>query len=215
MADEKQIRVSFTLSQDDALQLIQYARQQFNVDVIQDIQIQDIQSQAQYENQLIFISYRRDDSRDVCGRIYDILSDEFHPTTIFRDLESLPPGMDWSSDIVRNVELCTLMLVIIGPDWLEILNERLLSPPDETDYVRLEIGTALQRSIPVIPIYVNEASYLQIDDLPSDLQDLANRNAVIIRPDAHFRPDVRDLIDKIKQLFALSENPDDEEIDSS
>src|SRR4051794_16309628 len=33
----------------------------------------------------IFISYRRSDSLDATGRIYDRLTDEFGPTAVFRD----------------------------------------------------------------------------------------------------------------------------------
>lgn len=203
MADDTQLKVSIILPPAEAFQLMQYAMQQFNVVFDQDIQIQNI---TQYKNKLIFMSYRRSDSRDICGRIYDYLIQEFNKDNIFRDIESILAGLDFSDDIIQNAESCTLMLAIIGPTWLDILQQR-LADADQIDYVRLEIGTALKRNTPVIPVYVNDAPLLNDIDLPEDLKNIASRNAVIIRPDPHFRSDVGELIRQIQQLFELIDNP--------
>jgi len=206
MADDKQLRLTFTLPQQDALQLIQLAQSQFDIALGQDIQIEVVEPDSNLVNRLLFMSYRRTDSRDICGRIYDYLVQDFDRSTIFRDIESIPLGVDFSDEIVSNAESCDVMLAVVGPNWLKILNER-LAKADEVDYVRLEIETALKRQIPVIPIYVNNASYLTSEQLPETLQAMEMRNAVVIRPDAHFRPDVRDLIRRIKTLFTMLDDP--------
>lgn len=203
MADDTQVELSITLPQDNALQLIQYAIQHFDINFTQHIQIKNI---SQYKDKLIFMSYRRSDSRDVCGRIYDSLIQEFSKDNIFRDIENIPAGLDFSDEIIQNVEACTLMLAIIGPTWLEILQER-MTDVSEIDYVRLEIGTALKRNIPVIPVYVNDAPLLYDQELPDDLKHLTSRNAVIIRQDAHFHPTVNELVRQIQKLFELIDNP--------
>ena len=41
----------------------------------------------------ILISYRREDSADVTGRIYDRLIQVF-PQSVFRDVDSIPLGVD-------------------------------------------------------------------------------------------------------------------------
>jgi len=42
----------------------------------------------------IFISYRREDSADVTGRIYDRLIQKFGQGAVFKDVESMPFGVD-------------------------------------------------------------------------------------------------------------------------
>jgi hypothetical protein len=57
-----------------------------------------------------------------------------------------------SAEIAR----CDVLLAVIGPRWLELSddqgNRRI---DDSSDIVRIEISTALQRGIPVIPILLN------------------------------------------------------------
>jgi hypothetical protein len=45
----------------------------------------------------IFISYRRTDSQDVTGRIYDRLVAHFSQERVFKDVESIPAEelLDW------------------------------------------------------------------------------------------------------------------------
>src|SRR5215469_9761686 len=40
----------------------------------------------------ITISYRRDDSMDITGRIFDRLTSRYGRETVFRDIDSIPPG---------------------------------------------------------------------------------------------------------------------------
>jgi Tn3 transposase DDE domain len=54
-------------------------------------------------------------------------------------------------------------------------NRRLDSPKD---FVRIEIATALQRDIPVIPILLDGASIPKADQQPEDLKPTSSRRAV-------------------------------------
>jgi hypothetical protein len=67
--------------------------------------------------------------------------------------------------------------LLIGKDWLFSKNETgrsRLENPD--DFVRLEVGTALKRNIPVTPVLVHGAQIPSADQLPEDLKDLSYRN---------------------------------------
>ena len=44
----------------------------------------------------IFICYRREDSADVTGRIYDRLVDHFGPERVFIDVEAIRLGYDFA-----------------------------------------------------------------------------------------------------------------------
>ena len=43
----------------------------------------------------IFLSYRRDDTQHVAGRLYDRLADHFGQENIFMDVDSIEPGLDF------------------------------------------------------------------------------------------------------------------------
>jgi hypothetical protein len=150
----------------------------------------------------IFISYRRQDSGDITGRIYDRLVQRFGRETIFKDVDSIPPGVDFRIFMGDAVGQCNLLLAVIGRQWLSSQNEsgaRRLEDP--RDFVRIEIESALQRDIPVIPLLVQGAAVPGENALPPSLQKLAYRNAIPIRPDPDFHSDVDRLIKSIELHF--------------
>ena len=88
-----------------------------------------------------------------------------------------------------------VMLVVIGDRWLRLINkagQRRLD--DENDFVRIEIETALQRRIPVVPILIDGASMPATDVLPASLGELTFQQGTIIRPDPDFHNDMDRII---------------------
>jgi hypothetical protein len=49
----------------------------------------------------ITIFYRREDSFDITGRIYDLLAEHFGREAVFRDIDDIPPGADFRRHIDR------------------------------------------------------------------------------------------------------------------
>lgn len=213
MADDQQVRVTFTVSYDSALKLIQLANQHLGAKLFDEIQIEQLVKTNPYQDQLIFISYRRDDSRDICGRIYDHLVRVFGKANMFRDIENILPDELFAEAIIRNAEACTMLLAVVGPTWLDVLLER-SGDAKSFDFVRFEIETAIKRKIPVIPIYVNNAPLLfeREDEIPETLKQLTEVNGVVIRPDAHFQSDISNLTQKIQEVFEAQKvlKPDDD-----
>jgi hypothetical protein len=125
----------------------------------------------------IFISYRRVDSEGYVGRLCDRLSQKFGPTAIFRDIDAIKPGENFVHSIDRALKNARAVIAVIGPRWLETLNQRLAQQAE--DYVRYEISTALRKHL-VIPVLVGQASMPGSGQLPNDLSELAFRNAVEI-----------------------------------
>lgn len=144
----------------------------------------------------IFISYRRTDSEYIVGRMYDRLVAEFGDANIFKDVESIPPGKDFREVLGAAVNACDVMLLVIGPDWLDAKSDdgrRRLDLPN--DYVRYEIETALARTdVLIIPILVKGATPPDADRLPPSIQKIAFFNAVPVRRDPDFNRDIRFLI---------------------
>ncbi|NJL95557.1 MAG: toll/interleukin-1 receptor domain-containing protein, partial [Anaerolineae bacterium] len=116
----------------------------------------------------VFISYRRLDSRDAVGRIFDRLSAYFGEEALFRDVDYIKPGMNFKKRIESTLDQAVVVLVIIGEKWLEVKDEhgrrRLDSP---VDFVRLEIEMALQRNIRIIPVRLNNVAMPDPDQLPA------------------------------------------------
>ena len=106
----------------------------------------------------IFISYRREDSADISGRINDRLVERFGKNAVFKDVDSIPIGRDFRRHLQEAVGRCDALLVIIGKQWCDATDEhgkRRLDDP--RDHLRIEIETALERGdIPVIPVLVQE-----------------------------------------------------------
>jgi hypothetical protein len=146
----------------------------------------------------IFISYRRADSADVTGRIYDRLREHFGKSAIFKDVDSIPPGVDFREHLEKAVGKCRIFLVVIGDRWLEAKDAKRrnrLQDPD--DFVRIEIESALKRTIPIIPLLVRGASIPAEAKLPPSLRKLVYRNGISIRSDPDFHGDMDRLIEAI------------------
>jgi hypothetical protein len=133
----------------------------------------------------VFVSYRRQETSGIAGRLYDRLAARFGNDQIFMDVDTIAPGADFRDVIAQAVSSCAVLLAIIGSGWLTATDEygrRRLDDPD--DVVRLEIQAALERSILVIPILVEGAVMPRPQQLPEGLAGLARRNARFVRHDS-------------------------------
>jgi hypothetical protein len=143
----------------------------------------------------VFISYRREDSRDVTDRICDRLASHLGKENIFKDVDSIPLGTDFRRVLEKAIDECDMLLVVIGNRWLQLSDEadrRRLDYDD--DFVRIEIERALARDIAVVPLLVNGATMPRPSDLPVSIQQFAFRHASPIRPDPDFHRDVDRLL---------------------
>ena len=128
----------------------------------------------------ITISYRRDDSMDITGRIFDRLTSHYGRETVFRDIDNVPPGLDFREHIRASIEESDVLMVVVGPRWMGSGRHGQPRIRSETDYVRVEVEAALDRHIPVIPLLVGGADMPEPGQLPESIRDLAYRNAVQI-----------------------------------
>ena len=75
----------------------------------------------------IFIAYRRDDTADVAGRVFDAMALRFGRKRIFKDVDNIPPGKDFGGVIGSVLPRCRVVLVLIGPNWIDAKDERVAS----------------------------------------------------------------------------------------
>jgi hypothetical protein len=151
----------------------------------------------------IFISYRRADSRHAAGRLADELAEAFGEENIFRDIEGIEIGVNFEQALERALGACVVMLVIIGPNWLDAKNEQGQRRLElEGDWTRQEIATALRRGIPVVPVLLEGTRLPRADQLPHDLRELSSRQQYELS-DTRWRGDVQGMIDKLARIKGL------------
>ena len=141
----------------------------------------------------VFICYRRDDSADVTGRIYDRLAEHFGREQVFKDVDSIPLGVDFRTHLAAVVGACDIVIAVIGNRWLAAGSEGQRRLGDD-DFVRIELEAALQRQIPVVPVLVGGARLPSAGDVPASLAALVYRQGLAVRPDPDFHRDVDRLI---------------------
>jgi len=127
----------------------------------------------------IFISYRRDDTSGYAGRLYDRLVGRFGDDRVFMDIDRIAPGHEFATDIEKALIDCDACVVLIGRQWLSITDaegHRRLDDP--TDFVRLEVATAIRRGITIFPVLVDRANAPASAALPDDIRALAGRQAI-------------------------------------
>jgi formylglycine-generating enzyme required for sulfatase activity len=144
----------------------------------------------------VFIGYRREDTADVSGRVYDRLRTAFGEEAIFKDVDTLDPGIAFGEYILTILPKCRVFLAMIGPQWIDIRNETgLRRLEDPQDWVRIELEKALTTpGLQVVPVLVNGAAMPRPDQLPASLERLPALNAAWVRRDPDFHRDMDKLI---------------------
>ncbi|UVJ44301.1 tetratricopeptide repeat protein [Pseudomonas sp. LS1212] len=142
----------------------------------------------------IFISYRREDSQALAGRLFDRLAQRFGKDRVFRDIDAIEAGANFAEVIGERIGGCDVLVALIGTRWLEAEDgegRRRLDLPH--DFVRVEIAAALDQRKLVIPVLIEGTTMPSREVLPEELAPLADRNALPIS-DARFDFDVGRLI---------------------
>ena len=119
------------------------------------------------------------------------------------DISSILPGSDFSLKIISAVSQCGIMLVLIGPNWLRaasITRKKRIDKSD--DWVRIEIETALQQGIWIVPVLIDGADMPRPGDLPQSLRPLTRRQAFKLS-NSGFRDEVERLIQAVEQGYEV------------
>src|SRR5438067_11346308 len=99
----------------------------------------------------IFISYRRHDTAYVAATLNDKLQQHFGPNSVYFDVDNIPLCVDFREHIGNAVGQCDVLLVIDGDQGLGPLNSQgKRRTDDRSDYIRMEIESALIPNIPLI-----------------------------------------------------------------
>lgn len=148
----------------------------------------------------IFISYRHEDSLSDTFYLRERLEQRFGKRRIFADM-SIKPASDFTRVIRQQVAESDVLVAVIGNRWLTMTDStgrRRLDDPE--DWVRVEIVTALNSGICIIPCLMQQAKPLRSDELPHELAELAKRQALRISYES-IDNDVGRLVEVIRQAL--------------
>ena len=147
----------------------------------------------------IFISYRRSDTPDAAGVLYDALASKYGEPNVFMDVE-LRPGTRYEEVIMERVRSCDVLIALIGPAWLTASDEegRRLDHPD--DLLRREIVGALERGATVIPVLAGSAEMPRPSELPEDLKVIPSIHSFRLGLGREYRSERERLIKHLDEI---------------
>jgi formylglycine-generating enzyme required for sulfatase activity len=150
----------------------------------------------------IFLNYRRTDADAWADRVFERLVRQFPRENVFMDIDgNIPFGFPWAKWLDDQVAACDLMLVLIGRTWVAEFQAR--SDPDERDFVRVEIESALARRIPVVPVFLGDAPVPKSADLPPSVRPLLSLQAARLQR-LSFDSDAETLVSGVARSIALA-----------
>jgi len=137
----------------------------------------------------IFVSYRREDTQQAAGRLFDRLVERFGDAEVFRDIDRIPAGVNFGDHIIERLKRCDVVLVLIGQRWLApsggLLSFWRSRLHNKNDWVRQEIEVAIRTSVPIVPVLIDDAPMPNFSALPKALRPLATKNAVKLRDNSY------------------------------
>ena len=150
----------------------------------------------------IVISYRREDSAAITGRIFDRLVAHYGGDTVFRDVDNIPLGVDFREYINTMLARTDITLVVVGKRWLGARRGGRSRINDPADPVRVEVEAALRNGMPVVPLLVQGAGMPNVDQLPDSLKELVYRNGLDVDSGRDFDQHIERLIRSVEPILA-------------
>ena len=147
----------------------------------------------------IFISYRRGDSADFTVALYNRLKLLFGEECIFKDINSIPIGLEFAEVLNDALNESAVVLVIMGNDYFSEYGHRLFN---EDDWVRQEVVMALEMGLRVVPVLINGAAIPTLDLMPESMQPLMARQIARIS-NPSFDEDVNRIAEGLSDTIPL------------
>jgi hypothetical protein len=147
----------------------------------------------------LFISYRRKDTADIVGRLFDRLAGYYGTDRVLLDVDALLAGENYRTQIQSLIERCRVVLAVIGAEWLDAQTadgRRRLDDPDDQLRIELEVAFAAGRT--VIPVLVHGAALPAAKQLPESLAPLAGCEPAPVQSGSGFAADFQTLLDRLR-----------------
>ncbi len=134
---------------------------------------------------LIFINYRRDDTAPIARALAEALRYRLGADKVFLDEDSILDGEIWPERLEKAVTRATVVLTLIGRDWLTASDQYGRRRLDiKNDWVRKELLYAHHHDVGVMPVIVGDDTRpLPKEGLPDVLDWLSEIEVMRLRND--------------------------------
>ncbi|MEV0261354.1 TIR domain-containing protein [Streptomyces sp. NPDC050617] len=126
----------------------------------------------------LFINYRVMTAKSTAFTFERVLTERFGPDSVFlAGHQSIDLGANYIASLVNKVRRCSVLLALVGPDWLDAPDprrrgRRALNNPD--DWVRRELEEAFGCGVLVVPVLIERhTDQLDARRLPKPIARLA------------------------------------------
>jgi pterin-4a-carbinolamine dehydratase len=152
---------------------------------------------------LIFLSYRRNDTAAHTLAIRLELATRLQAAQIFVDTHTIQAGAVWPHQIEDALHLAKTIIPVIGKSWLGSESKGKRRIDDPADWVHRELKIALEkRKTAIVPVLVDGAPALKGNELPDPLHELAEIQPVKIDLD-QWDTDIHALVQLLKSRFGF------------
>ncbi len=130
----------------------------------------------------VFIAYREEDAKNHLGPLQDKLSNRFGRGQVWVAKKEIGAAKQWLDEIKRKVKWCNIMLVLVGPHWLNATDDRGRPKLDKAEDIhRREIACALTLGKVLVAVPLEETAMPSKSKLPQTIWGLLDRQAAPIR----------------------------------
>lgn len=150
----------------------------------------------------IALSYRRSDSSAITGRICDRLIARYGKESVFIDIDKIPAGIDFRTHIQEVWRHTDMVVAVIGAQWLGTDAAGASRFAQENDPVRVEIETAIELKVPLIPVLIEGTKMPSVAALPESFKDFVFLNAAEVSSGRDFHHQLDRLIAEIDDTLA-------------
>jgi predicted ATPase len=126
------------------------------------------------------------------------------------DIDAVEFGVDYRERIAGALQNTDYVLALIGPRWLGPLPNGQNRIGDAGDPVRMEIETALQFGVRIVPVLLEHAKMPGAENLPESLQRLSYINAAEVTAGRDFDDQIERLVRFIDRSSSGSERQNQE-----
>ena len=102
------------------------------------------------------------------------------------DIDNIPFGTDFRTHIRDTLVRSDVLIALIGANWLGIYPDGRIKMQEKTDPVRVEIETALENKVAIIPVLLDGAQMPKSTELPQELGNFSFLNAAEVTSGREF-----------------------------
>ncbi|GJM39156.1 MAG: hypothetical protein DHS20C19_25230 [Acidimicrobiales bacterium] len=151
----------------------------------------------------VFVSYRRADGR----LAVDWLAERLQALDAIDGVESafhdvaLRIGDNFPAALEKEIADCTIVMVVIGPEWAGHRQDGSARIRDEDDWVVREIRAAFEQGKDVLPVVIGGATPPLAADLHPDIAGLSDIHGLPLTS----KEDLDAIVDQIAEMFRLED----------